>query len=115
MSGNYSGELKETTTLANTHCDTRRVSTWGKTGVERGGPLKQAHLFVVANPDLATLEGALSVSSRDPTPQPSLHPSSDSATKMTVLTTTHPLNLERECFKESGRGRWKKSNSVNIK
>lgn len=105
MSGNYWRELGETTTLPNSHCDMRHVSTWGKTGVERGGPLKRTHLFLVASPDLPTLEGALSVFSWDPTPPPdSTHPVRHRH-KMSVLETTHPLNLERKCLRESGRGR----------
>lgn len=76
MSGNCRRELEETTTSSNPHCDMKRVSTWAKTGVERGGPVKPTHLFLVASPDLSTLEGALSVSFWDPMPHPSLHPSS---------------------------------------
>lgn len=85
-----------------------------------GGPLKRTHLFLVASPDLPTLEGALSVFSWDPTPPPDSTHRVSHRHKMTVLETT-PLNLERKCLRESGRGRgWggvgvKKVNTVTIK
>lgn len=115
MSGNCRRELEETTTSPNSRCDMKHVSTWAKTGVERGGSLKPTHLFLGARPDLPALEGALSASSWDPIPHPSLHPSGRQLHRMTVFITTHPLDLERKCFKESGTGKWKKSNSENGK
>lgn len=107
MSGNCRRELEETTTSPNSRCDMKHVSTWAKTGVERGGSLKPTHLFLGARPDLPALEGALSMSSWDPIPHPSLHPSGRQLHRMTVFITTHPLDLERNVLKnqEQERGR----------
>jgi hypothetical protein len=100
-------------TSPNSHCDRRHVSTWGKTGVERGGPLKGTHGFLVASPDLTTLEGTLSVFSWSPTPTPDSTHCVRLGHRMTVPETTHPLNLERKCLKESGRGKREESQQRN--
>lgn len=76
--------------------------------------MKQAHGFLVASPDLPTLEGALSVFSWSPTPPPDSTHHVRQHHKMTVPETTHPLNLEN-VLKNREEEREKKANSVTIK
>lgn len=98
MPGNCRRELEETTTSPNSHCDMKHVSTWAKTGVGRGGPLKPTHLFLVVSPDLPTLEGALCASSWNPIPHPGLHPSCQTAPQNDGFYNHPPIGLGEKLF-----------------